>query len=69
MIVLKTIARYAEVCSENLKYVVAYQLNEDDAQIDEVPVFRDGLDRLETQRKRRLPTGVSQWYVSNEVGK
>lgn len=64
--VLGAIQLYRDVCSEDPRRVVAYQLDDEDTTIEEVQLFRDALDRLEEQRKRRVPTNVSRWYVSNK---
>jgi hypothetical protein len=63
---LEIIQRYSEACAENIGIIIVYQLDDEDTTVDEFPVFRDGIDRLERLRTKQLPTNISRWYVSNE---
>lgn len=60
------IKRYCAACGEDVEFVCAYQMDEEDKIIEEIHVFRDGIDRLEQLRAKRLPTNLSRCYVSNE---
>ena len=63
---LALIQKYQESCGEDPGSVVLFQLDEEDVTVEEVSVFRDGVEHLELLRNILLPTKVSQWYVSNE---
>jgi hypothetical protein len=64
---LEMIRQYSEACGEEVRIVVAFEMVGDDV-ADEIHLFRDGIDRLEEFRARRLPTHLSRCYVSNEGG-
>lgn len=65
-ILLEALHNYELACGEDPGAVVAFCLGEEDVTVEEIPIFREGIDRLDRWRASLPPTMVSQWYVSNE---
>jgi hypothetical protein len=66
MTLLESLQRYEVACGEDPGVVVAFCLGDEDATLEEITIFREGIDRLDRWRATLLPTMVSRWFVSNE---
>jgi len=67
--VLGMIQRYRDVSQQEIKRVILYRLDDKENTLEEKQLFRDGIDHLRQQRRRPVPTGMSGWYVSNEISR
>lgn len=67
--VAEALQQYSRVMERPTSRVVACRLADDGSESEKVLVFAEVIERLKRFRSRRVPTGLSRWFVTSAEGK